>query len=165
MDDLYDQNKLHTYLPEDFSILNKEKFNPEVWGPHYWFFLHTVALTYPIYPNPTTKRKYYDLITNLPLFIPNERIGNIFSKLLDNYPITPYLDYKDSFVRWMHFIHNRINRILGKEELTLYEALDDYKEKYKPKQIKLSEKLRLKKEYIIGGFTFFIIILIMYLYN
>ena len=44
--------------------------NPKVWGPHYWFVLHTIALTYPLHPNETIKKKYYDLINNLPIFIP-----------------------------------------------------------------------------------------------
>ena len=25
--------------------------NPKVWGPHYWFVLHTISLTYPLKPN------------------------------------------------------------------------------------------------------------------
>jgi len=37
-------------------------FEPDVWGPHYWFFLHTIAHSYPESPNAVTKRKYYDLI-------------------------------------------------------------------------------------------------------
>ena len=40
----------------------------KVWGPLYWKFLYTVALTYPNHPNDVTKRKYYDLIMNFPLF-------------------------------------------------------------------------------------------------
>ena len=28
-----------------------------IWGPHYWFFLHTIALSYPIRPNTPTKKK------------------------------------------------------------------------------------------------------------
>ena len=47
-----------------------------VWGPHYWFFLHTIALTYPHNPNEVVKKKYYDFIQNLHLFIPVEKIGN-----------------------------------------------------------------------------------------
>ena len=35
-------------------------FDPEIWGPHYWFFLHTVSESYPLTPNETTKKKYYD---------------------------------------------------------------------------------------------------------
>jgi len=38
------------------------ELNPEIWGPYYWFVLHTIALTYSYIPNETTKKKYYDLI-------------------------------------------------------------------------------------------------------
>ena len=38
-----------------------EYLDPAVWGPHYWFFLHTIAMTYPHYPNAVTKKKFYDL--------------------------------------------------------------------------------------------------------
>ena len=98
-------------------------FEPSVWGPHYWFFLHTVAECYPENPNEVLKRKYYDLIQNIPLFIPISEIGDKFSRLLDKYPVTPYLCSKQSFVRWMHFIHNKINVSLEKPELSLPEAL------------------------------------------
>jgi len=66
--------------------------NPKVWGPHYWFVLHTIALTYPLHPNETIKKKYYDFIHNLPIFIPISNMGNSFSELLDLYPVAPYLD-------------------------------------------------------------------------
>ena len=85
--------------------------HPSVWGPHYWFTLHTIAIAYPQYPNEVTKKKYYDFIQNLPLFIPIENIGNTFSKMLDKYPVTPYLDSRDSFMKWVHFIHNKIKRM------------------------------------------------------
>ena len=89
-------------------------FDPDVWGPHYWFFMHTIAHSYPESPNAVTKRKYYDLIQNMPLFIPVSDIGNKFSSLLDKYPVTPYLDSRESFIRWVHFVHNKVNVSLGK---------------------------------------------------
>jgi len=123
-------------------------FDPDVWGPHYWFFLHTIAESYPKNPNDVTKRKYYDFIQNMPLFIPIEEMGNKFSEMLDRYPVSPYLDNRDSFVRWVHFIHNKFNVLLGKREITLPQALDNYRNEYKPKPVRLSEKLNLKKHYI-----------------
>ena len=42
-----------------------------------------------------------DFIQNLPQFIPDEKIGNEF-EILDKYPVTPYLDNRNSFIRWMH---------------------------------------------------------------
>ena len=88
---------------------NNLRLDPNVWGPHYWFFLHTLALSYPHHPNAITKKKYYELLQNLPLFIPVESIGSDFSKLLDEYPVTAYLDSRESLIKWMHFIHNKIN--------------------------------------------------------
>jgi len=124
------------------------QFEPNIWGPHYWFFLHTIAYSYPDTPNEVTKRKYYDLLQNMPLFIPHEKIGNRFSKLLDKYPVTPYLDNKDSFIRWVHFIHNKYNHFLGKEEISLQLALDNYKAQYKPKPIILTDRINLRKHYV-----------------
>jgi len=124
-------------------------FDPSVWGPHYWFFIHTIAESYPLHANDITKRKYYDFIQNIPLFIPDPEIGNKFSKMLDKYPVTPYLVNRDSFVRWTHFIHNKYNVLLGKEELSLPLALDAYRNHYKPKPVYLSEKINLRKHYIL----------------
>jgi hypothetical protein len=125
--------------------------DPKVWGPHYWFFLHTLAMTYPHHPNSVTKKKYYEFIQNLPLFLPVEEVSGEFSKLIDKYSVTPYLDNRDSFVRWMFFIHNKINAILGKEQLLFEEAYDKYYSEYKPKQISLAERFHIHKHYIHFG--------------
>ena len=138
-------------------------FEPTVWGPHYWFFLMTIALSYPESPNSVTKRKYYDFILNLPLFIPNAEIGNKFSGLLDKYPVSPYLDTRESFVKWVHFIHNKVNLITGKEEISYQHALDDYLREYLPKPIYLSEKIKVSKYYIFITFMMLCFLLI-YIY-
>ena len=52
--------------------------NPKIWGPYYWFVLYTIAISYPTSPNDVTKKKYYDLIQNFPLFLPSSDIGNTF---------------------------------------------------------------------------------------
>jgi len=124
---------------------------PSVWGPHYWFFLFSIANNYPNKANETIKKKYYDLISNFPLFIPHDKIGNEFSNMLDKYPVTPYLDGKDSFIKWVHFIHNTINNKIGKEEISLTEALNNYYKNYKPKEIILREELKYKKNLIYGS--------------
>ena len=138
-------------------------FEPKIWGPHFWFFLMTIALAYPESPNSVTKRKYYDFILNLPLFIPNTEIGNRFSELLDKYPVSPYLDTRESFVKWVHFIHNKVNVMIGKEEISYQTALEDYLSEYVPKPIYLSDKIKMNKYYIFVVFMMLCFILI-YLY-
>ena len=140
-------------------------FDPKIWGPHYWFFLHTIAESYPLQPNEVSKRKYYDLIQNLPLFIPIDEIGNYVSDLLDKYPVTPYLDNRDSFVRWMHFIHNKVNVHLGKDEVSLPTAMDMYRNEYKPKPIYLAEKINWRKHYLHILLILVLAILIYILYE
>ena len=124
--------------------------NPKVWGPHYWFVLHTIALTYPQNPNETVKKKYYDFIQNLPLFIPIENMGNFFSNLLDTYPVTPYLDSKEAFIKWMYFIHNRVNKELEYKQISLSESLEEYYKNYTNyhTQSNKSNSIIIKKEYI-----------------
>ena len=139
-------------------------FNPDVWGPHYWFVLHTIALSYPDNVNSITKRKYYDLINNLSLFIPDANIGNIFNKFLDSYPVLPYLDSKESFTKWVHFIHNKINIYLGKPEVSYYKALNNYYNNYNLKQIKKVKERNFKHVYIFASVIIVLIILIIYLY-
>jgi hypothetical protein len=139
-------------------------FDPIVWGPHYWFFLHTIAHSYPTTPNEVTKRKYYDMIQNMPLFIPVSDIGDRFSNLLDKYPVSPYLGSRESFVRWVHFIHNKVNVILGKDEMSLLESIDAYFANYKPRPFVLSTTLGIPKYYLYATIILLCIILI-YLYS
>lgn len=96
------------------------------WGPKYWYVLHMMAFHYPLTPNKVTKRKYYDTIMNFPLFLPHEEMGNKFSKMLDKYPVTPYLDSRESFIKWTHFIHNRVNENLEKPIMPYSEFIELY---------------------------------------
>lgn len=138
-------------------------FSSETWGPHYWFFLTTLALSYPDNVNAVVKRKYYDFITNLPVFIPNPEIAHKFSELLDKYPVSPYLDNRESFTKWVHFIHNKVNVALGKDEISYAEALERYFAAYLPKPVYLTEKIKLHK-YIVVAIFIFACLFFIYLY-
>lgn len=117
--------------------ISEQRFpiSPEIWGPHYWFVLHSMAYNYPEYPTNVTKKKYYEFIQNLPLFLPDQKMGNDFAGLLDKYPISPFLDNRESFIRWTHFIHNKVNVKIGKPEISIYKALDNFYRTCLPKPI------------------------------
>jgi len=134
----------------------------DVWGPKFWFFLQTIAMNYPEFPNAISKKKYYDLIQNFPIFIPNKRMGEEFSKKLNEFPVTPYLSSKLSFQKWVHFMHNKINKQLGKPEINFYRGLEKYYLHYEPKKTKRLRKMKLYKKYIAGGVSVFLILLGIY---
>jgi len=139
--------------------------DPKIWGPHYWFFLHTVAMTYPHHPNAVTKKKYYEFIQNLPLFIPVEEISKELEKFIDLYPVTPYLDNRDSFVRWMHFSHNKINEKLEKPQISLNDFFVQYYNEYKSQNEKLAEFYKLKEKIVYGSILGLLLGAIYYLYD
>ncbi len=136
----------------------------KIWGPYYWFVLTTIAISYPIKPNNITKKKYYEFIQNLPLFLPNKNISDKFAEILDKYPVTPYLDSRETFTRWIHFIHNRINTILGKKQISLGKAMKFYYNHYKEEKETITHFYKWKKIYVYGITIIFLIFLCYFLY-
>ena len=112
--------------------MNKLK-DPKIWGPPFWFTLHTICQHYPIHPNSVIKKKYYDFLSNIPLFLPNEPIGDTFAELLDTYPLTPYLESNQQLGKWLHFIHNKINTRINKPTMPYHEYIALYHSYYLPK--------------------------------
>jgi hypothetical protein len=139
--------------------------NYKIWLPHLKFTLQTIAITYPSRPNDVSKRKYYDLIQNIPLFFPLEPIGENFLKLLDKYPVTPYLSSRMSFMKWIHFIFNKIQEQLEEPIEDFYDSLEKYYEEYKPKEIRNKQIMQTRKKYIQFGSALLIIFGIMYFYK
>lgn len=134
----------------------------DVWLPSFWFFMYSTAHGYPDFPNKVTKRKYYDFVQNMPLFCPNSTIQKKLMYILDSFPVTPYLDNKDSFTYWIHFIHNKLDYELGNEEHTYYQHLDNYYNNYLPKSYKISEKFGVQKKHIIIVFLVIFAFFIVY---
>jgi hypothetical protein len=137
----------------------------KVWGPWYWGFLHTATMTYPMYPNAATQKKYYDLINNFPLFIPVESMSKEFSRLLQKYPVTPYLDKRESLIRYMHFIHNKVNERLEKPKISLTAFYEAYYQKYKPKTRRNMEWVLLRQKLVFAVVFLALCGTIYYLYH
>jgi hypothetical protein len=139
--------------------------DPEIWGPHFWFFINTLALNYPNNPNDVTRKKYYEFIQNLPLFIPVEEIANDFDKLLKLYPVSSYLDSKKSFIKWVHFIHNKINEKIEKPKISLNDFYTNYYDKYKKKDIQFKEIKKWKMQILYAIFMLGGLGIIIYYHN
>lgn len=139
--------------------------NPNVWLPKLKFTLQTMAILYPEKPNDVSIKKYYDFIQNLPVFIPIDPIGKNFIEMLDLYPVTPYLSSRLSFMKWIHFIFNKINEQLEKPQEDFYDSLEKYYEEYKPKEIQNKEIAKTRKKYIDFALSILIIGGIIYLYK
>jgi len=116
--------------------------DPVVWGPHYWFVLHTIASNYPKTPTSIQKKIHYRLIHNFHEFIPHRESANRFSALLDANPVAPYLDTRDDLVRWMHMIHNHVNAALEKPAVSLHRHKDAMRALYAPTASRLQKHVK-----------------------
>ena len=63
--------------------------NPEIWGPHYWFVIHSIAFNYPNNPNALQKKDHYKFIQSLPEFIPDKKSSKNFAELLKLDSVVP----------------------------------------------------------------------------
>lgn len=127
-----------------------------IWGPHYWFFLHTICKNYPKSPSETIKKKYYDLFQNFYLFLPQHQ--EEFKKLLNKYPVQAYLDSQKSLYKWINFVHNKINNHLNKDVFTLEESIIKYNSFY-------SEKKNKNNQYYFMSIVLLSILVICFLNN
>jgi len=133
-----------------------QMYDPAIWGPSVWSFLDIIAFHYPTHPNDVIKKKYYDFIQNIPIFLPHYEISKNFQELLNLYPVKPYLDNKKSLIQWINFIHNKINEKLEKPIIPLEVYYKRYYEKY---------KVRSKKKNIPYIIIVILICIIIYYYK
>jgi len=139
--------------------------NEKVWMPHFKFMMQTIAVTYPTHPNDVSKKKYYDFIQNLPVFIPMKPLGDDFIKMLDDFPVTSYLDSRKSFMKWVHFINNKLNKKMNLPEEDFHDSLEKYYNEYKPKDIQMKEIYKSREKYIKVGLFASLLLIIYYFYN
>ena len=137
--------------------------NSEIWGPHYWFVIHTIAFNYPKKPNDIDKKNHYKFIQDLSSFIPNKICSRNMSELLKIYPVLPYLDSRKDFVKWTHFIHNRINESLGKDQISLADFYRGYYNNYKSKDNKNIDKIKKRKIILYFISVFMLCLLAIYI--
>lgn len=102
---------------------------PKKWGPHLWFFLHTISFNYPDNPSYIERKKYNDFYNSLKNVLPCAVCQNHFQEHLSKMP--PNLNSKSDLIKWTIDLHNRVNVNTNKEEKSYKEVLELYNDYYK----------------------------------
>ena len=69
-------------------------YNPKLWGNEGWYFIHFVALNYPIKPTKEDKEKYTLFFESLKRTLPCEGCAFNWAQKIEKYP--PKLDNRKS---------------------------------------------------------------------
>ena len=129
---------------------NHNSIKPNLWGPHGWKFMHYVSLGYPENPTIDNKNRYKNFYYSLQDVLPCEKCRENYKKNIMNHPIDPHLENKESLIKWVIDIHNKVNQELNKETLDYQEATNLY--------------LNATEDNPITDYCFKIIILLIILY-
>ena len=103
-----------------------KSIGPNIWGPHGWKFLHYVSLGYPQEPTENDKRYYKDFYISLQNVLPCETCQGNYKKNLSELPMDNALQSRDSLVKWVIDVHNKVNKESNKRELGYDEAIQLY---------------------------------------
>jgi hypothetical protein len=111
-----------------------------IWGPVYWKMFHYVTLTYPLSPKDDDKQRIKDFFSNIvPHILPCPFCRVHYKKNLEINPLTDdILDIKFKLVIWLINMHNYVNKQLGKNEMTIEDALISL---FIPENIKKKESI------------------------
>jgi hypothetical protein len=104
--------------------------DPNIWGPKFWFSLHSVSFTYPFSPDGKDKERYKTFFGLLEHLLPCVLCRKNYSKNIKNYPIEAHLESRKSLAYWVMDIHNMVNIENGKPSMTRDEMLMNYQQQY-----------------------------------
>lgn len=101
-------------------------YDPDVFGPAFWFTIHNTTTTYPNRPTTFVQEGMKNLILNMPLLIPCINCKEHFFTFLRGSNLNAATESKESLFRFFVDAHNYINKRFGKPVMSLSEAKKMY---------------------------------------
>ena len=120
--------------------------NPDVWGPHAWFFLHAIAEAYPDDPTEDEMEQYNLFFSSLKNILPCSVCRKHFQSIIEENPIQ--LQTKKKLRKWLIDIHNLVNEDIGQP------IVDDDEAAFKMYQIAPTISVSILHIFILIGLIF-----------
>ena len=119
-------NKTPVYSQDDYN--SGDGMLTMVWGPSMWHYLHTMSFNYPVHPTCDDKRHYQAFILNLQNVLPCGKCRKNLRRNLTELPLQMrHMASRDTFSKYIYQLHEKINRMLGKQSGLSY---CDVRERY-----------------------------------
>ena len=103
----------------------------KVWGPHTWFFLHSVTLNYPFSPTKTDKSHIVNFFKEIEDILPCSVCRRHYKNHLNKHPIRN--GSRKELVYWLIDLHNIVNIQEQKKTMSYKAVIDMYSKKYNKK--------------------------------
>ena len=130
--------------------------DPEKWGYHGWNFIHNIALGYDETFSYQKKQNYINFFDVISDVIPCEKCSKHYKEYISKN--RPNIKNKDSLFKWTVDIHNNVNKILNKDQISYNKAYNIWLDE------KINTKNTINNKNILNKFLLFILILLI-IYN
>lgn len=104
------------------SSLQGSSYDPDAFGPAFWFTLHNATTTYPNQPTPAIQNSMKQLLINMPLLVPCVNCKEHFYAFLRKANLDAATSSRENLFRFFVDIHNYVNKRYRKPEMTLEAA-------------------------------------------
>lgn len=136
---------------------------PSIWGPKYWFILHTSSFRYPENPSNEDKQYMKNLILSLAnLTLPCPLCRHHMREYLESNNLDKALESNEALIEYLWKFHNSVNLRTGKTEFPFQDFLDLYA-KYETMSGPEEEMKLFKTEYFLALGALFVVIITFYL--
>ena len=103
---------------------------PELWGNQFWFTIHTIALNYPTEPSESEQKSVEQFLLSLKDLLPCEKCKKHYQKNLNLTELHQAVTNQTQLFAYTVELHNKVNRMNGKKELSVEEAKDHLRKQY-----------------------------------
>lgn len=112
-----------------------------VWMPHFLFSLQSFAHSYADTPDAVLRKKYYQLLTDLPLALPDARWQAWFAHLIaTELPVQAFLVDRDALDDWVYRVRCRVGEELDWPHVTFAQHQSAFYQRFRraPVTVELS---------------------------
>lgn len=97
-------------------------YDPDAFGPAFWFTLHNSSTTYPNNPTDVVRYNMKQLLSTLPLLVPCVSCKEHFYSFIKQTDLDKVVSSRESLFEFFVNVHNYVNRRYGKPEMTVAQA-------------------------------------------
>ena len=118
------------FTDEDYK--SKDGMLTYIWGPPLWHVLHTMSFNYPNNPTREQKNNYKNFIYSLKNVLPCGACRENLKKNLRDCKLTEdAIKNRKNFSKWLYRLHEKVNKMLGKESGLTYEDVRNTYENFR----------------------------------
>lgn len=101
-------------------------FDPDIFGPSFWFTLHNAAVAYYDYPNDLAKAMMRQFIYSIPVIIPCIKCKEHAYAYIRTQDVNCAVENRKNLFRFFVTFHNYVNAKGGRQPMSIAEAEDLY---------------------------------------